>query len=158
MSIVPSNAGSREAITGAELALRLLAAFRGLVDELHDRLAAEGHPAARPIHGFALQATQGRARCPARRVEAGRGQDHRRAGGPRLRHPVRGPGRRPSEAHRDHPDRTGSAARSAAIFERLRSDRVALLGEEQMAEVEAALRVLAPAASFPLDAAGWFGG
>jgi len=49
-------------------------------------------------------------------------------------------------------------ARSAAIFERLRSDRVALLGEEQMAEVEAALRVLAPAASFPLDAAGWFGG
>ncbi len=56
MSIVPSDAGSREAMTGAELALRLLAAFRGLVDELHDRPAAEGHPAARPIHGFALQA------------------------------------------------------------------------------------------------------
>jgi len=56
LSIVPSDAGSREAMTGAELALRLLAAFRGLVDELHDRPAAEGHPAARPIHGFALQA------------------------------------------------------------------------------------------------------
>ncbi len=41
---------------GFELPLLLAAAFRALVDGLHDRLAARGHPNARPIHGFALQA------------------------------------------------------------------------------------------------------
>jgi DNA-binding MarR family transcriptional regulator len=42
--------------SGFELPLLLAAAFRALVDGLHDRLAARGHPDARPIHGFALQA------------------------------------------------------------------------------------------------------
>lgn len=41
---------------GFELPLLLAGAFRALVDDLHDRLAERGHPAARPIHGFALQA------------------------------------------------------------------------------------------------------
>ncbi len=31
-------------------------AFREIVDLLHDDLAANGHPEARPVHGFALQA------------------------------------------------------------------------------------------------------
>jgi len=39
-----------------ELPLLLAGAFRAIVEELHDQLAAAGHPAARPIHGFALQA------------------------------------------------------------------------------------------------------
>jgi DNA-binding MarR family transcriptional regulator len=41
---------------GFELPLLLAGAFRALVDALHDELAARGHPDARPLHGFALQA------------------------------------------------------------------------------------------------------
>ncbi len=41
---------------GFELPLLLGAAFRALIDGLHERLAERGHPDARPIHGFALQA------------------------------------------------------------------------------------------------------
>ena len=41
---------------GYELPLLLLAAFRSIVDELHRDLALQGHPQARPVHGFALQA------------------------------------------------------------------------------------------------------
>lgn len=39
-----------------ELPLLLAAAFRGIVEELHAELALRGHPDARPLHGFALQA------------------------------------------------------------------------------------------------------
>jgi DNA-binding MarR family transcriptional regulator len=41
---------------GWELPLLLAGAFRAIVDDLHDQLADAGHPGARPIHGFALQA------------------------------------------------------------------------------------------------------
>jgi DNA-binding MarR family transcriptional regulator len=41
---------------GFELPFLLAGAFRSLVDELHAELARQGHPDARPIHGFALQA------------------------------------------------------------------------------------------------------
>jgi DNA-binding MarR family transcriptional regulator len=41
---------------GFELPLLLAAAFRTVIDGLHDQLAVRGHPDARPIHGFALQA------------------------------------------------------------------------------------------------------
>jgi DNA-binding MarR family transcriptional regulator len=41
---------------GFELPLLLAGAFRALVDELHQELAVRGHPDARPVHGFALQA------------------------------------------------------------------------------------------------------
>lgn len=34
----------------------LISAFRGLVDELHERLAAAGYPGLRAGHGFAMQA------------------------------------------------------------------------------------------------------
>lgn len=39
-----------------ELPLLLAAGFRAIIDELHERLSAAGHPDARPLHGFALQA------------------------------------------------------------------------------------------------------
>ena len=42
--------------SGFELPLLLVAAFRALVDALHVELARRGHPGARPLHGFALQA------------------------------------------------------------------------------------------------------
>lgn len=41
---------------GFELPLLLLAGFREIVDETHRRLADRGHPDARPVHGFAMQA------------------------------------------------------------------------------------------------------
>lgn len=41
---------------GFELPLLLAGAFRGLIDELHRRLAERGHPDLRPAYGFALQA------------------------------------------------------------------------------------------------------
>ena len=44
---------------GFELPLLLAGAFRGLIDELHRRLADRGHPDLRPAYGFALQAISG---------------------------------------------------------------------------------------------------
>jgi DNA-binding MarR family transcriptional regulator len=41
---------------GFELPLLLLGAFRTSIDQLHEELAAHGHPDVRAIHGFALQA------------------------------------------------------------------------------------------------------
>jgi DNA-binding MarR family transcriptional regulator len=41
---------------GFELPILLLGAFRSVIDELHRALADGGHPEARPLHGFALQA------------------------------------------------------------------------------------------------------
>jgi DNA-binding MarR family transcriptional regulator len=41
---------------GFQLPLLLISAFRVLIDNLHVELAARGHPQARPLHGFALQA------------------------------------------------------------------------------------------------------
>jgi DNA-binding MarR family transcriptional regulator len=47
---------SMSAERGWELPLLLAGAFRAIVEELHDQLADAGHPGARPIYGFALQA------------------------------------------------------------------------------------------------------
>ena len=41
---------------GWELGVGLLMAARALFDELHRRLAEQGHPALRPAHGYAFQA------------------------------------------------------------------------------------------------------
>lgn len=43
-------------VAGWELAVLLLGGFRTLVDAMHALLAQRGHPGARPVHGFALQA------------------------------------------------------------------------------------------------------
>jgi DNA-binding MarR family transcriptional regulator len=41
---------------GFEIVFLLGGAFRRAIDGLHEELAGQGHPDARPIHGFALQA------------------------------------------------------------------------------------------------------
>lgn len=41
---------------GFELPLLLAGAFRAVIEALHAELGSQGHPDARPIHGFALQA------------------------------------------------------------------------------------------------------
>ncbi|MGW2373949.1 MarR family transcriptional regulator [Kitasatospora sp. NPDC001683] len=48
---------SANALPGFELTLHLPLAFRSIIDELHDRIAREGHhPGLRPVHGFVFQA------------------------------------------------------------------------------------------------------
>lgn len=44
---------------GNVLPFLLLGAFRSLIDELHRRLAEQGHPDLRPAHGFALRMAAG---------------------------------------------------------------------------------------------------
>jgi len=41
---------------GWQVAVELLRASRGLIDETHARLAERGHPDLRPAHGYAFQA------------------------------------------------------------------------------------------------------
>lgn len=41
---------------GPELPFVLMGAFRRVIDDLHERLAREGHPQVRPAHAVALQA------------------------------------------------------------------------------------------------------
>jgi DNA-binding MarR family transcriptional regulator len=55
-AVIRDDAPMREEAAGFELALMLIAAFRALIDELHDELATLGYRDARPLHGFALQA------------------------------------------------------------------------------------------------------
>src|ERR1700730_7535164 len=40
---------------GFVLPLLLFAAFRGILDQLHEHLASQGHPDMRPTYGFAMQ-------------------------------------------------------------------------------------------------------
>jgi len=48
-------------------------------------------------------------------------------------------------------------ALSAMIFEDIRSRWAGTLGASRLAELEAALRTMAPAETFRLDVPGWFG-
>ncbi len=48
-------------------------------------------------------------------------------------------------------------ARSAAIFEELRSQWAKALGAKRLRELEVDLRTMAPAETFRLDVPGWFG-
>lgn len=50
----PTKASEHRA--GYQLPLLLAGAFRAVIDRLHQELAQRGHPDARPLHGFALQA------------------------------------------------------------------------------------------------------
>lgn len=149
---------------GFELPLRLLAAFRLLIDALHERLAAEGHPDARPLHGFVLQALGPDGTTAA---ELGRrlGVSKQAAG-----KTVEALERQGYVARRDDPADarrrvvvrtargTDLLARSARIFDELRAEWAAELGERRLAALEDALRAITPAAALGVDLPGWFGG
>jgi DNA-binding MarR family transcriptional regulator len=127
---------------GFELPMLLARAFRGLIDELHAELSERGHPDARPIHGFALQAIgvegttvselgrrlgvskQAAAKTAASLESVGyasRVADPRDARATKLIRTPRG---------------TEMLALSAEIFERLRADWVRQLGETRVAALE----------------------
>lgn len=148
----------------SDLPLLLLAGFRTLVDELHARLAEQGHPGVRPVHGFVLQAvgTQG---CTA--VEVGRrlGVSKQAAGKHVAALVELGYLRReddPDDARRRTLRLTGRGrdclARSAAVFADLRAEWAGRVGADRVAALEADLRLLTRGAPLRVDAPGWLGG
>jgi len=158
---------SRNALSdtpGYELPLLLFAGFRSLIDRLHAELAEQGHPDVRPAHGFALQAI-GTAGATASEVGRRLGVSKQAAGKTVDRLVALGYATRtddPSDARRKlirlTPHGLDALARSAAIFDDLRSDWATALGPQRLHELESSLRTVAPTEAFRLDAAGWFGG
>lgn len=158
-----SEAAPERESYGFELPLLLFAGFRSIIDQLHAELAEQGHPDARPAHGFALQAVgpQGASasevgrRLGVSKQAAGKTIDRLEALGYVLR--VDDPVDARRKLVRLTPRGVDLLARSAAVFERLRADWVARLGEQRVRELERDLRTMVPAGFFRLDVAGWFG-
>ncbi|MFJ2739210.1 MarR family winged helix-turn-helix transcriptional regulator [Streptomyces sp. NPDC087440] len=147
-----------------ELPFLLLSGFRSLIDRLHTELAAQGHPVARPAHGFALQAVANGATAS----EIGRrlGISKQAAGKTVDRLTALGyvtTAADPADARRKvvrlTPQGRDLLTRSAVIFESLRAEWAAAAGHDRVQEMEAALRtVVPPSDRYRLDAAGWLGG
>jgi DNA-binding MarR family transcriptional regulator len=148
---------------GFELPLRLFLAFRVLIDSLHDELARQGHPEARPMHGYVFQAIGPDGSTAA---ELGRrlGVSKQAAGKTidtleRLGYVARGAD--PHDARRKIVRLTDRGidclALSARIFDRLRADWARTLGEDRLRALEADLRTMTPEEPFLLDMPGWFG-
>ncbi|MFC4057336.1 MarR family winged helix-turn-helix transcriptional regulator [Planomonospora corallina] len=149
---------------GFELPLRLFLAFRVLIDELHAELARQGHPDARPMHGFVLQAIM---RGGDTAVELGRtlGVSKQAAGKTvetleRLGYVERATD--PRDTRRKIVRLTARGfdvlERSARIFDDLRRRWAGELGEERLRALEADLRKVTPPDVFRLDVPGWFAG
>jgi len=149
---------------GFELPLRLLLAFRVLIDELHAELARQGHPDTRPMHGFVFQAIGPDGTTAA---ELGRrlGISKQAAGKTidsleRLGYTERGPD--PRDARRKVVRLTDRAVdvleRSARIFDDLRARWAEIIGAERLRAMEADLRQVTPPDLWRLDVPGWFGG
>ncbi len=146
---------------GYELPLLLFGGFRTLIDRLHEELARQGHPDARPAHGFALQAI-GPAGTTASEMGRRLGVSKQAAGKTvdrlvRLGYVERAASDADARAKvvRLTPLGVDLLNRSAAIFDELRSEWVRTLGADQVAAVEAALRAVVPP-GVRVDAVGWF--
>ncbi|MFD5899241.1 MarR family winged helix-turn-helix transcriptional regulator [Streptomyces sp. NPDC060366] len=149
---------------GYELPLLLFAGFRSLIDQLHEELARQGHPDARPAHGFAMQAigidgatavTVGR-RLGVSKQAAGKTVDRLEALGYAERTAD------PTDARRKlirlTPHGLDALARSARIFDDLRARWALALGGDRLRALEADLRAVTPPDAFGLDTEGWLGG
>jgi DNA-binding MarR family transcriptional regulator len=149
---------------GFELPLLLLGSFRAIIDELHAELARLGHPGARPLHGFALQALGpdgvtigelGR-RLGVSKQAAAKTAKHLEEIGYAARSP------HPEDGRSAVLTRTALGAEmlglSAVIFERQREHWTELLGAERLAMLEDDLAALAgrtPGMSMN-ELPGWF--
>lgn len=147
---------------GYELPLLLFGGFRALIDRLHEELARQGHASARPAHGFALQAigTSGVTaaelgrRLSVSKQAAGKTVDRLARLGYVERAASALDGR--AKVVRLTPLGMDLLTRSAAIFDQLRAEWVATLGEERVGSLEAALRTVVPP-GVGVDAVGWLG-
>lgn len=146
---------------GFELPLLLAAAFRALIDELHEELARRGHPGVRPVHGFALQAVGGDGASVSelgRRLGISKQAAAKTAAGlEALGYVVREPDPRDGRAQRLLiSDRGEDCLRaSAEIFERLRDRWVAELGEDRVSALEDDLETIAAGSPRLGDLPGW---
>ncbi|MEU6723337.1 MarR family winged helix-turn-helix transcriptional regulator [Nonomuraea wenchangensis] len=147
---------------GFELPLRLLLAFRALIDELHAELSQQGHPHIRPMYGFVMQAI-GPGGTTA--VELGRtlGVSKQAAGKTvesleRVGYVERATD--PDDSRRKivrlTPYGMDALHRSARIFDDLRARWAAELGVERLRALEADLRKVTPANPWRLDTPAWF--
>ncbi|GGP03669.1 MarR family winged helix-turn-helix transcriptional regulator [Nonomuraea glycinis] len=148
---------------GFELPLRLLLAFRVLIDELHTELGRQGHPDIRPMHGFVMQAIGPHGTTA---VELGRtlGVTKQAAGKTietleRIGYVQRAPD--PHDTRRKvvrlTPYGLDALTRSARIFDDLRANWAAELGADRLQALESDLRKMTPATLWRLDTPGWFG-
>lgn len=148
---------------GYELPLLLLAAFRGLVDDLHAELARRGHPDARPLHGFVFQAIGPDGTTAS---ELGRRlQISKQAAGKtlegleRLGYVARAVD--PRDARRRIVRLTDRGedllVQSARIFDALRGRWARDLGADRLRALEADLRAMTAGRARRLDVPGWFG-
>jgi DNA-binding MarR family transcriptional regulator len=148
---------------GYELPLLLLGAFRALIDELHEELAAQGHADARPLHGFALQAVGpdgvtiselGRRLGVTKQAAAKTATALER-----LDYVTREPDPDDQRAWRITRTARGDdlLRRSAACFDRLRTRWVETLGRQRVASLEHDLRTMVAAAGGAKlgDIPGW---
>lgn len=152
-----------ESRNGFELPLLLFAGFRAIIDEVHAGLARQGHPDARPAHGFALQAI-GMAGTSASEMGRRLGVSKQAAGKTVDRLEALGYAERvddPADARRKlirlTPRGVDLLARSAVEFDRVHARWGAALGEDGLRGLQADLRRMVPPEAFRLDAAGWFG-
>ncbi|MEU8398266.1 MarR family transcriptional regulator [Nonomuraea sp. NPDC048892] len=148
---------------GFELPLRLLLAFRMLIDELHAELARQGHPDIRPMHGFVMQAIGPDGTTA---VELGRtlGVSKQAAGKTidtleRIGYVDRTTDARDTRRKivRLTPYGMDALNRSARIFDTLRARWADELGEDRLNALEADLRTMTPGNPWRLDTPGWFG-
>lgn len=148
---------------GFELPLRLLMAFRVLIDALHEELAAQGHPDMRPMHGFVLQAI---ARGGDSAASLGRTLGVSKQAAGKTVETLEGLGYvsrvpDPADSRRKRVVLTefgfDALRRSAAVFDDLRARWARELGAERLDDLEDALRRMTPGDPFRLDVPGWFG-
>ncbi|WP_328537371.1 MarR family winged helix-turn-helix transcriptional regulator [Streptomyces sp. NBC_00344] len=153
---------------GYELPMLLFAGFRSLIDELHERLADEGHPDVRPAYGFALQAV-GLQGATASEVGRRLGVSKQAAGKTVERLEALGYVERvddPADGRRKLVRLTARGTqvlvRSGEIFDELHAKWADALGSRRLADLESGLRAVVPGAvaggGFRVDVAGWFGG
>jgi DNA-binding MarR family transcriptional regulator len=147
---------------GFELPLLLFGGFRALVERLHEELARQGHPDARPAHGFALQAI-GPAGATASALGRRLGVSKQAAGKTvdrltRLGYVERVADEADARAKlvRLTPRGVDVLTRSAVIFDALRAEWVRSLGPERVRALEDALRAVVPG-GVRVDALGWLG-
>jgi DNA-binding MarR family transcriptional regulator len=144
---------------GYALPLLLLAGFQTLVDALHAELARQGHPDARPMHGFALQAVGSGTTAAelGRRLGVSKQAAAKTVAGLETAGYVeRAPDAADARRILVRPTDRGLdlLARSAEIFDALRERWAAELGEDTVRTMEDALgRVTTPPR---LDAPAWF--
>jgi DNA-binding MarR family transcriptional regulator len=149
---------------GFVLPLLLLQGFRTLVDALHTELAREGHPDARPVHGFVLQAVGPDGTTA---VELGRRLGVTKQAAAKHVEALERLGylertADPADARRKVVRRTARGAdmlaRSARIFDDLRAGWADALGADRLRSLEHDLGVVTRGGPLRLDVPGWLAG